>query len=613
MKIRELFVALGVDADTVAAKNFEQGLDNIRGAATRLIRTMTIFTGVAAGAKAGIWKAVRATADMADAAAKGAAQLGITTEAYQELQFAAEDSGASAGDVERALRRLARSADDAAKGGSGSAEMFRRLGVDFRGTNKDLRSADAIFMDVAERIAQTKNETEQLAIAQDIFGRSGQALLPMLKQGRAGIEELRKEVENEVISAESAAQFEELNNQLYRGGRIFQSWRNILSVALLPRLTELVEGFVKWGRANQEIIRSKIENFAKKVTSALDTLIETAKSVDDIVQSFGGWERVLKAIGLALASVGFSKVALQVASLGGAIIKFLPLLTGGLIPALKALAVVFIKPLLIGAAIIAVVVAIGLAVQDLMVFLQGGDSLIGRFLEKFGLADDAKEMIASLGNLLKELGKTILSLVRISLRLWITQWKLMWPIIKPILFAIGALVAATFWVMIKSTQLLTEAWLWAFGKINEGLTWIEENWEHFGDAIKMMASDAVDFWKGVWQGFVDWFLAIIHKLIGKFDEFKEGFLKIPGAQTALSMGGEIFNRVQNAFAPSPGRNPSPRGISNSLSQSNSVNVTVNAETGASPEQIASAASQKIEEANARQLRLARAALAGGEL
>src|SRR5690625_4947290 len=169
MKIRELFVALGVDADTVAAKSFEHGLDNIRGGATRLSRTMTIFTGATAGAAVGIWKAVRATADMADAAAKGAAQLGITTEAYQELQFAAEDSGASAGDVERALRRLARSADDAAKGGSGSAEMFRRLGVDFRGTNKDLRSADAIFMDVAARIAQTKNETEQLAITQDIF------------------------------------------------------------------------------------------------------------------------------------------------------------------------------------------------------------------------------------------------------------------------------------------------------------------------------------------------------------------------------------------------------------------------------------------------------------
>lgn len=643
MKIRELMVVLGLNADLKEAEAYGQRLDNVKQKANSLVRTMGWLSVSLAGAAASILGLAKQTKTAAVAAADTAARFGLTAEAAQEFAHAADAAGASISDVGRGMRRMARFAEGAARGSSANIEMFQRLGVEIRDSNGQLRSAESLFMDVAERIAQTKNETEQLAIAQEAFGQSGQALLPLLRRGRKGIQDSRNEARRfgMVMSNEAVASLNELNDNLTLSKGVVAGWRNIFVVELLPKLNEVVERFLAWAAASREVIQSNLEGFARKVGRAMDWAIVIAKALDSIAQSLGGWAFILKTVAAIVAGAVFVKIAAQVGlfflavakvvsmtllmvkifatlwPIIGIVIKAVMALSKvlgvALIPSLKTVALLLIKPIAIALAVTAAIIAIGLAIQDLLVFLQGGDSLIGRFLEKFGLAGDAKEMIASLGNLLKELGKAIVSLVRISLRLWITQWKLMWPIIKPILFAIGALVAATFWVMIKSTQLLTEAWLWAFGKINEGLTWIEENWEHFGDAIKMMASDAVDFWKGVWQGFVDWFLAIIHKLIGKFDEFKEGFLKIPGAQTALSMGSEVFNRVQNAFAPSPGRNPSPRGISNSLSQSNSVNVTVNAETGASPEQIASAASQKIEEANARQLRLARAALAGGEL
>jgi hypothetical protein len=221
--------------------------------------------------------------------------------------------------------------------------------------------------------------------------------------------------------------------------------------------------------------------------------------------------------------------------------------------------------------------------------------------------------MASLGEMLKEIGSIIMSLIRIHLRLWIAQWKLLWPIIKPILFAIGWLVAQTIKGSIKWTQLLIDGWMVAFEAISAGLDWVEDNWSSWVDAVKQLGTDAVDFMMIAWQGFVDWFLGAIGRLIGKLDDFGQKILSIPGVQSALNLGASVLpGGIEEAFAPSSGRNPNPSATSNSVSQTNQVNVNVT-EANATPQQIESAASRGVDEANARHLRLTQAALAGGEM
>lgn len=611
MILRELFVYLGANTDKATVDAFKKSMDDAKGAATALVKTMGVVTAAAGGVAMGLWKLTRQTADVADAAAKGAAQLGITTEAYQELQFAAEDSGSSAGDIERALRRLARSADDAAKGGSGSAQMFRRLGVSFEDANKGLRSADDLFMDVADRIAKTTNETEKLAIAQDVFGRSGQALLPLLKQGRDGIAAVREEARAGVISSEAAAEFEEFNNSIYRIRFQLSSFRNQLVAGVFPTINSLVTRFQHWLQANRELINSKIEEWTERLTKLWNIAEREARRLNKTVEQFGGWENLFKVLGAAVAGIGIVRLASTVSTLGIAL-KGLFVTLGAAIgkAGLGGLAIALAKPIAIGLAIIAVVAGIALVVDDLLTFLRGGESVIGNFFERFGAVEQLKGVFASIGAAVQQFGRLALVWARLVVRSWILQFKLIWAVAGPVIKLLVAAIVG-FWknVTWPVIQWLAEAFAWVFGGIADGLEWVEENWEHFGAAIKMMASDAAQWFRDQWEKVLGWITGMLDKVLERFAQVRDRISNLPG----MGVAGRFINRARGAFAPSDSRNPrSPAASSTTQNASTQVNVHVEG-SNANPAEIGRQVARGAEDGMGRALRQTQAATAGGEM
>ena len=61
------------------------------------------------------------------------------------------------------------------------------------GNNGQLKDSEDLFMEVARALSLETNETKKAALAQEIFGRSGQAMLPMLRDGEEGLLALMEE------------------------------------------------------------------------------------------------------------------------------------------------------------------------------------------------------------------------------------------------------------------------------------------------------------------------------------------------------------------------------------------------------------------------------------
>lgn len=116
-----------------------------------------------------------------------AEQLGTSTDMLQVYQFAAAQAGVKSTELETALAKLSQNIGDAAQGGDQAVAAFNRLGVGVLDASGKTRSMDAILSDVAEQIAAIEDPTKRAAAAVDLFGRSGQRLLPILSQGAAGI------------------------------------------------------------------------------------------------------------------------------------------------------------------------------------------------------------------------------------------------------------------------------------------------------------------------------------------------------------------------------------------------------------------------------------------
>lgn len=218
------------------------------GSASKAAAGLALAAGAAAAALAGSLAAaaadvVKQVAAMGDAAAKAAGRMGTTAETVQELKHAAELSGSSVEDVEKAFVKLAKNANDTTKGIGTAKDAFRDLGISVTDAGGSLKSNETLFMETAQAISEMENQTQKVAFAQEIFGKSGTKLIPMLNAGAEGIAAMREEARELgiVMSNDAAATSERFNDTLDKLNKSFEGVKVSVGVALLPAFTKLAD------------------------------------------------------------------------------------------------------------------------------------------------------------------------------------------------------------------------------------------------------------------------------------------------------------------------------------------------------------------------------------
>lgn len=116
-----------------------------------------------------------------------AQQLGVSTDQLQIYRFAATQARVSNEEIEKSIGRLTRSLGDASFGLKEPAEAFRLLGVEIKNANGTIKSAGQVLPEIAAGLSKIESASQRASIAADLFGRSGQKLLPILEQGREGL------------------------------------------------------------------------------------------------------------------------------------------------------------------------------------------------------------------------------------------------------------------------------------------------------------------------------------------------------------------------------------------------------------------------------------------
>jgi hypothetical protein len=111
---------------------------------------------------------------------------GMSTSQFQALTAGAGPMQEAMG---RGLEHMARSLGQMRQGKTAAEDKFGVLGID-TDQLKNL-STDEAFTAIADRISKMGTETDKAA-AFEIFGRRGQEILPILRKGAAGVEELKE-------------------------------------------------------------------------------------------------------------------------------------------------------------------------------------------------------------------------------------------------------------------------------------------------------------------------------------------------------------------------------------------------------------------------------------
>lgn len=300
-EIAKLFITLGIDEK--AYKTQLKAIDK----ETKAIGKTAVAVG--ASIVAGIGAATMAWAKAGDEIDKMRQRTNWSAESLSELKYVADISGASLESLEKSTRKLNQSISDGASGLATYNRYFDTLGL----SAVELKNmgAEEAFWTVAEAAAGLTNEVEQTAIMAQLFGRSGTQLLPMLKSGAAGIEELRQEAhELGIVFDESAAsKAAQLNDTI-------------------TTLTASVKGLVyEIGEAASPTIQTWASQLTDATKSANEFADENKGLVDILVNmalSFGGAATAIGVTILALpkllqlaaaAKVGIGALSLSVAGL----------------------------------------------------------------------------------------------------------------------------------------------------------------------------------------------------------------------------------------------------------------------------------------------------------
>jgi len=213
-------------------KGNTSGLDNaLDKAETSIGRFAKGAAAAIAGAlSAGVFVAAgKAAIDFADAIGKTAQKVGTSTNALSELSYAAKLSDLTFSDLETGMRFLSKSMVT-------NAELFQQLGVAIQNSDGSMRSTDEVLMALSDKFSAIPDGVQKTALAMELFGRSGTALIPMLNAGSAGLEQMRQRAVDLglSISEDTAKRAEQFNDTITDLAAVGQGAMMQLASAALP-------------------------------------------------------------------------------------------------------------------------------------------------------------------------------------------------------------------------------------------------------------------------------------------------------------------------------------------------------------------------------------------
>ena len=270
------------------------------------------LAGAATAGTAAMIAMTKSAANVGDNYQKMALRIGMSVETLSGLAYAAERSGTSLQSVEAGVRTLSKRMLDADQGLAEAKRGFDELGIKVTDGSGRLRTADAVMMEVADRLSKMEDQTRATALAQDIFGRAGTALLPMLKEGAAGIQALRDRAEKlgftwTRLSADQAAAF---NDAMLDVTATAAGVKNTIGQALLPAMTDLAKHattiglrVVEWTKANQGLINAEATSFIKNLAAGAEMAAKAFGTTIMAVNGFSDAMNDTRATAAALYSI----------------------------------------------------------------------------------------------------------------------------------------------------------------------------------------------------------------------------------------------------------------------------------------------------------------------
>lgn len=279
--------------------NASEGLDKVDGKAEKTgSKFGKLAGGIAVGAAAIGTAAVGAGAAMYGMATKAAGttdridklsqKIGLSRQGFQEWDFIMSQSGGSVEGLQMGFKTLVNSVDQAVEGTGKGAESFAALGVSVTDASGAVKDQETIFNESVVALQNMEDGTEKAKLANDLFGRSGAEMMPLLNGAAGSIDEM-KDKANELglvmsdDAVDAGVQFTDTMDQLKRS---FGTAAASIGVGMMPIITKFADFIIANMPTIQAVMKTVFDWISTAVGFAAEKIGVAFEAIKQLYEAF---------------------------------------------------------------------------------------------------------------------------------------------------------------------------------------------------------------------------------------------------------------------------------------------------------------------------------------
>ena len=244
--------------------------------------------GLVAGAGAvatGLTALASQTAATSDNIDKMSQRLGLSRESFQELDFVLSQSGVDINSFQTGMKSLLANMDKVSEGNKTAMANFEALGVSVQNADGSLRSEEEVLFDTITAFQAMEDSSEKTRLAQELFGKQGQEIIPLLNSQAGSLEEMRQQARDLglVLSDETIDAGVTLTDTMDQMKRSLSAVVTNLGGALIPVVRQVAELIIANMPMIQELFAQITPIITQVFTELMPPLIDLATNLFPVI------------------------------------------------------------------------------------------------------------------------------------------------------------------------------------------------------------------------------------------------------------------------------------------------------------------------------------------
>lgn len=259
--------------------NISKDIKEMDAALNNVIIAGTAYVGVIAALSTGVYKFAEYGANATDAIDKMSIRLGMSRQTYQELSFALSQYGIEITSMNTGMKTMTAAMASLAEEGKKGEETLGKLGVTIEDINN--LSQEDIFLKAISSLQNMEMGYEKARLAQQLFGKQGQELLPLLNAQKGTLTELSEKANQYgiVLSDEIIDKGVALKDSIDLTTRKLDSLKVMISSGLFEGFSESAIDFADF--LNTDEAESQVKNLGETLGKIAVVLVNLVKGVYD--------------------------------------------------------------------------------------------------------------------------------------------------------------------------------------------------------------------------------------------------------------------------------------------------------------------------------------------